>query len=108
MTTYVSATGAKAALLKGAGKGLLDEELMETVAKDMGLIGDSMTRSTGGLTETNQKTDALQKEVVDMAGKLDDQGVKATIDVAVRKLSDQVTSIGSDVEGQRSRPGQDT
>ena len=39
MTMYVSATGAKAALLKTAGRGLLDEELMAAVAQDMELIG---------------------------------------------------------------------
>ena len=75
MSTHASSSAAKAALLKSAGRGLLDEEVMETVIQDMELVGGGMTKLAGGVTEVAQRMDraeaAMQRmtqDMTDMAG----------------------------------------
>ena len=52
----------------------------------------------------------MTQDMTDMAGKLEvnDQGVKTTIDAAVRGLSERVNAFGSDVEDQRARMGHES
>ena len=70
MMTRASAAAATAVLLKGVGRGLLDEELMDTVVQDIGLVGDGVAILTGCVVDATHMIYMMQHAATYMVGHL--------------------------------------
>ena len=98
----MTATGARAAQLRQAGQGLLDEGFMEVIAGDVENIGTSITEASSAVAELKGRTTVLESamqgitnEVVDMAGKLDrnDQGLKDKTANTLQEVAHKTAAI---------------